>query len=111
MKRSGFLKQMKKKSSGFLNQMKKARAFREREITLTPFFVELDDLVDDLDALETTALRFADDFGVVTLLFSKQIDVQHFLYLCLLHRVCDYLWMQIGTEKSWELQKNNASKE
>ena len=44
---------------------------RERESTLSPFFVEIDDLVDDFDAGETTALGFADEFRVVALLLSE----------------------------------------
>lgn len=54
---------------------------REREITLTPFFVEIYDLVDDLDVGETTPLRFADEIGIAALLYSEQIDVQHSLSL------------------------------
>lgn len=44
---------------------------RDDFFTLAPFFVELDDLVDDFDAGESPALRFADDLGVVPLLFSE----------------------------------------
>lgn len=47
--------------------------------TLAPLLVELDDLVDEFDAGETASLRLANDLRVVTLLFSKEIDVQHFL--------------------------------
>lgn len=43
----------------------------ERESTLLPFFVEIDDLIDHLDASETTTLEFADEFKVVALLLSK----------------------------------------
>jgi hypothetical protein len=52
---------------------------REREITLTPVFVDLDDLVDELDFGETTPLRFADEIRIAALLYSEQIDVQHSL--------------------------------
>ena len=44
---------------------------RERESTFSPFFVEVDDLVDLVDAGETTALRFADEFGVVALFLPE----------------------------------------
>ncbi|KAF7817891.1 uncharacterized protein G2W53_023346 [Senna tora] len=37
----------------------------------------MDDLVDLLDAGKTTALRLADEFRVVALFLSEQIDVQH----------------------------------
>lgn len=50
---------------------------RSRESTLSPFFVEIDDIVDLFDAGKTTTLRFADEFRVVTLLLSEEIDVQH----------------------------------
>jgi len=51
----------------------------EREmITFSPFLVEIDNFVNYFDALTTTALRFTDDFRVVTLFFSEDIDVQHF---------------------------------
>lgn len=51
---------------------------------MTPFFIELDDLVDDLDAFESTALRLSDDLGVAALLFSEEIDVQHCWMLAIL---------------------------
>ena len=49
-------------------------------ITLAPFLVELNDFVDKLDAGETTSLRLADDFRVVALVFSEEIDIQHLLF-------------------------------
>ena len=54
---------------------------REKEIeifTLAPLFVDGDDLVDEFDVGETTALGFANEFGVATFLYSEEIDVQHF---------------------------------
>ena len=54
---------------------------REKEIeifTLAPLFVDGDDFVDEFDVGETTALGFANEFGVATFLYSEEIDVQHF---------------------------------
>jgi hypothetical protein len=39
--------------------------------TFSPFFIEIDDFIDYFNAGETTALRFADEFGVVTLFFPE----------------------------------------
>ena len=40
-------------------------------LTLTPFLVEVDDLVDEINAGESPALGFTDDLWIVPLLFSK----------------------------------------
>ena len=45
--------------------------------TLAPFFVEADDLVDDLDVGEAAALRLADALGIEALLGPEDVDVQH----------------------------------
>lgn len=45
--------------------------------TLPPFFVEADDLVDDLDAGEAAALRLADALGIEAFLGPEDIDIQH----------------------------------
>lgn len=47
-------------------------------ITLAPFFVEVDDFVDEINVGVTTSLGLADDFRVVALVFSEEVDVQHF---------------------------------
>jgi len=44
-------------------------------ITFSPFFVEIDNFVNYFDAGKTTALRFTDDFRVVTLFNSEEIDI------------------------------------
>lgn len=49
--------------------------------TLTPFFIELDDLVDEVDVGETTPLRFPDDVWSAAFLHPEEIDVQHSLSL------------------------------
>jgi len=46
-------------------------------ITFSPFFVEINNFINYFDAGTTTALRFTDDFRVVTLFYSEEIDVQH----------------------------------
>jgi hypothetical protein len=61
---------------------------RERVITLAPFFVEPDDLVDDLDVGKTTPLRFPDEIGIAALLYSEQINVQHSLSVSVSVSVC-----------------------
>ncbi len=43
--------------------------------TLAPLFVDGDDFIDDVDVGETTALGFADDFGVASFLYSEEIDI------------------------------------
>ena len=76
---------------------------REKEIeifTLAPLFVDGDDFVDEFDVGETTALGFANEFGVATFLYSEEIDVQHFesiifsaFFVCKLK-----LWGEEGVE-------------
>lgn len=46
-------------------------------ITLTPFLIKLNDFINEFNVSKSAALRFADDFRIVTLLFSEEIDIQH----------------------------------
>ena len=50
-------------------------------VTLSPFFVGTNDLVDEIDVCESPALRFAHDFRIVALLFPEEIYIQHFISL------------------------------
>lgn len=66
-------------------QKKSIKAHKEKRFnysdaihTLTPFFVELDNLVDEINTGESLPLRISDDLRIVPLLFSKQIDIQHY---------------------------------
>lgn len=43
----------------------------EEERTLSPFFVEIDDVVDLFDAGKTTTLRFANEVRIVALLLPE----------------------------------------
>lgn len=47
-------------------------------LTRTPLFVEVDNLINNFNVGKSPALRFPDDLRIIPLLYSKQIDIQHF---------------------------------
>ena len=76
--------ELKKKKSKIKTENNKKKKFQSCKIdterervrnTLAPLFVDGDDFIDDVDVGETTALGFADDFGVASFLYSEEIDI------------------------------------